>query len=160
MNNRSSRNRTDTVLAGTLQSCKKNWLFDSRRRRKKDVTAKRGSPGGRSTARTRPHTVGRSSAEPPPKDLKRRLACGCAAGILFAGNLFAKDGPRRHDPNTDSRSLDNPFGPAIQIANWATFGSPVASTMESTPGYKEAELFAGPHKFSNSGDGDYFPRDC
>src|SRR6516165_3682789 len=82
MNNRSSRNRTDTVVAGTLQSCKKNWLFDSRRRRKKDVTAKRGSPGGRPTARRprRPHTIGRSSAEPPPKGLKSRLACASPGG--------------------------------------------------------------------------------
>jgi len=84
------------------------------------------------------------------------LVLRCAAGVLFAGSLFAKDSPHRHGSNTDSRPLNKSFGPAIQIANWGTFGSPVAGTTESIPGYEGAELFAGPQKFSNSGDGDYF----
>jgi YVTN family beta-propeller protein len=85
-----------------------------------------------------------------------RVILGCAVGVLLAGNLSAKDYPHRHTPNTNSRSLKNPFGPPIQIANWGTFGSPVAGTTESIPGYEGAELFAGPQKFSNSGDGNYF----
>jgi hypothetical protein len=85
-----------------------------------------------------------------------RLFFGFLLGILFTGDMSAKDRPqdRRSGPRMQAPGARP--GSLVQIANWGNFGSPVAGTIDSTPGYDGAELFAGPHKFANSGDDDYF----
>src|SRR5437016_11863103 len=79
---------------------------------------------------------------------------GWLLGILFAGNMSAKERPLGHGSSHKIEAPGARFGPPIQIANWGNFGSPVAASTESTPGYDGAELFAGPNKFANSGDDD------
>jgi DNA-binding beta-propeller fold protein YncE len=81
---------------------------------------------------------------------------GFLLGILFAGNMSAKERPLGHGSSHKIEAPGARFGAPIQIANWGNFGSPVAGSTESTPGYDGAEFFAGPDKFANSGDDDYF----
>ena len=84
------------------------------------------------------------------------LLLSCLLGLLSVGNLSAKERTRHHDTSPRRTEPGEQFGLPIQIANWGAFGSPVIGTTERAAGYDGAELFAGPHKFKDSGDDDYF----
>jgi YVTN family beta-propeller protein len=79
-----------------------------------------------------------------------KLITRFAAGLVLLCPLAA-------DEATDSKQLV--FANAdsnITLENWGSLGSPVTGTSESMEEYPGAELFAGPKKFANTGDTDYF----
>jgi YVTN family beta-propeller protein len=85
-----------------------------------------------------------------------RLTASVIAGLLLVGPLCAKEGSNSEQNENEIETAFRDFGPIITSFNWGAFGSPVIGTSEPTPGYADAELFAGPNKFTGAGDQDYF----
>jgi YVTN family beta-propeller protein len=76
--------------------------------------------------------------------------------IIVTASLLVVDPPRARSASDPKQTDSASGGPDITLDNWGSFGSPVIGTSEPTEGYAGAELFAGPHKFGNTGDTDYF----
>ncbi|MBV9390841.1 MAG: hypothetical protein JOY96_03010, partial [Verrucomicrobia bacterium] len=78
-----------------------------------------------------------------------------AGSLVLACPLFAKERLSTDIEKNVGLTGDN-FVPLVTSYNWGALGSPVIGTSEPTPGYEGAELFAGPSKFVDSADKDYF----
>ena len=86
---------------------------------------------------------------------RRSLIASFATGLLLLCPL-AKEAQSSEQIDPEIANLTNGSGPSITSQNWGSFGSAVIGTSEPTTGYSTAELFAGPMKFTGSGDTNYF----